>query len=65
MPITGWAVDTDSPEQVAEAVKDIMENPEKVRAVTATAHALAVEKYDWNTVAKDMREKIFLPVLNG
>ncbi|MBI5458031.1 glycosyltransferase family 4 protein [Candidatus Kaiserbacteria bacterium] len=61
---TGWAVDTDSPEQVAEAVRDIMEHPEKVRAVVATAHALAVEKYDWNTVAKDMREKVFLPILN-
>ncbi|MDO8576504.1 MAG: glycosyltransferase, partial [bacterium] len=63
MPITGWAVDVDSPEQVAGAVKDIMEHPEKMRAVVATAHALAVEKYDWNTVAKDMREKVFLPLL--
>ena len=63
-PITGWAVDTDSPEQVAEAVKDIIGRPEKVRAVVATAHALAVEKYDWNTVAKDMREKVFLPLLD-
>lgn len=63
-PITGWAVDTDSPEQVSQAVKDIMENPEKVRAVTATAHALAVEKYDWDIVASDMREKVFLPLLH-
>ncbi len=62
-PITGWAVDTDSPEQVAEAVKDIMEHPEKMRAVVATARALAAEKYDWNTVAHDMREKVFLPLL--
>ena len=62
-PITGWAVDTDSPEQVAQAVKDIMNSPEKVRAVTATARALAVEKYDWNIVALAMREKVFLPLL--
>ena len=63
MPITGWAVDTDSPEQVAEAVTDIMSHSEKVRAVIATARALAVEKYDWDIVAKDMREKVFLPLL--
>lgn len=63
MPITGWAVDTDSPEQVAGAVKDIMEHPEKVRAVVATARALAAEKYDWDIVARDMREKAFLPLL--
>ncbi len=63
MPITGWAVDVDSPEQVAQAVKDIMNNPEKARAVVATARALAVEKYDWNIVALAMREKVFLPLL--
>ena len=61
-PITGWAVDTDSPEQVAQAVKDIMEHPEKVRAVIATARALAAEKYDWDIIARDMREKVFLPL---
>jgi hypothetical protein len=40
-----------------------MEHPEKVRAVTATARALATEKYDWNIVALAMREKVFLPLL--
>ena len=65
VPITGWAVDMDSSEQVAEAVKDIMDNPEKVRAVTATARALAEEKYDWNMVALTMRERVFDPLLKG
>ncbi len=64
-PITGWAVDTDSPEQIAEAVKNIMEHPEKVRAVVATARALAVEKYEWNIIARDMRERVFNPILKG
>jgi phosphatidylinositol alpha-1,6-mannosyltransferase len=62
-PVTGWAVNTDSSEQVAVAVKDIMAHPEKMRAVVATARALAAEKYDWDIVARDMREKIFLPLL--
>ena len=60
---TGWAVDKNSPEQIAEAVKDVMSHPEKVRAVVATAKAMVVEKYDWDIVARDMREKVFLPLL--
>lgn len=52
---TGWAVDKDSPEQIAAAVKDIMENPEKVEQVTRTARELAFAKYDWSLIASDMR----------
>ncbi len=52
---TGWAVDKDSPEQIAEAVQDILANPEKVARVTATAKRLAIEKYDWNLIVKQMR----------
>jgi glycosyltransferase involved in cell wall biosynthesis len=58
-PTTGWAVDKDSPVQIAEAIKDITSRPEKVRAVIATAKAMVIEKYDWDIVAKDMREKVF------
>ena len=58
-PITGWAVDKDSPDGIVAAVKAIMGNPEKVRAVTATAKQMVIEKYDWAVVAKDMREKVF------
>jgi len=62
-PVTGFAVDADSPAQIAEAVKNIMEHPEKVRAVTETAKAMVVEKYDWDIIARDMREKVFGNVL--
>lgn len=61
-PITAWAVDRDSPDQIAHAVRSIMDNPEKVRAVTATAKALVLEKYEWDLVARDMRAKIFEPL---
>lgn len=56
---TGWAVDKDSPDQIAAAVKDIMARPEKVRAVVATAKRMVIEKYDWDIIAKQMREKVF------
>lgn len=52
---TGWAVDKDSPEQIAEAVKDIIVHPEQVACVTATAKRLVSEKYDWNLIASQMR----------
>jgi glycosyltransferase involved in cell wall biosynthesis len=52
---TGWAVDKDSPEQIAEAVRDIVARPEKVRAVTETARKMVIEKYDWNIIAHSMR----------
>ena len=61
-PITGWAVDADSPEQVAGAVKEIMSRPEKVRSVVATAKSMVIEKYDWDLIARDMKEKVFDPL---
>lgn len=62
-PVTGWAVDKDSPKQIAGAVRSIMDHPEKVRAVVATARVMVREKYNWDLIAKDMREKVFGRVL--
>ena len=56
---TGWAVDKDSPYQIAEAIMDIIDRPEKVTEVLKTAKELAQEKYDWNLIARDMKEKVF------
>jgi glycosyltransferase involved in cell wall biosynthesis len=55
---TGWAVDKDSPEQIAQAVRDIIAHPEQVARVTATAKKLVRDKYDWNLIAEQMR-KVF------
>lgn len=52
---TGWAVDADSPAQIAEAVRDILAHPEDVERVTRTARQMVIDKYDWNTVAADMK----------
>jgi glycosyltransferase involved in cell wall biosynthesis len=53
-PTTGWAVDKDSPEQIVEAVQDILAHPEQVARVTSTAKKLVSEKYDWHLIAKQM-----------
>lgn len=61
---TGWAIGKDNPEQIVSAVQDILSHPEEVRAVTENAKQMVIEKYDWNLVARDMKEKVFDRVLN-
>ena len=62
---TGWAVDVDSPEQIAEVAMDIVSDAEKKEKVLDTAYALVTEKYDWNIIAKDMKERVFKPLVGG
>jgi len=62
-PTTGWAVDRENPEQIAAAVKDILNNPTEVQKVRETAQAMVTEKYDWDLVAHDMQTKVFNLVL--
>ncbi|MDO8408345.1 MAG: glycosyltransferase [bacterium] len=52
---TGWAVDKDSPEQIAQAVQHILAHPDEVRQTVANAEKLVSEKYDWNLIAQKMR----------
>ena len=54
-PTTGWAVDKDSPEQIAEVVKDILAHPEQVARVKMAAKKLVFENYDWNLIASKMK----------
>ncbi|MFA5127115.1 MAG: glycosyltransferase family 4 protein [Patescibacteria group bacterium] len=60
---TAWAVDKDSPEQIVSAVKDILANPEKVKRITDTARQMVERKYNWDMIARDMRDKIFAKIL--
>ena len=52
---TGWAVDKDSPEQIAAAVEDILAHPEQVARVKATARNLVLARYDWQNIAQEIR----------
>jgi glycosyltransferase involved in cell wall biosynthesis len=52
---TGWAVDVDSPEQIAAAVQDILAHPEQVERVKATAKNMVLESYDWNIITSRMQ----------
>lgn len=62
-PATAWVVDTNSPEQIADAIKDILEHPEKVKKITKTAREIVVENYNWDRIAHKMQTRIFNRVL--
>lgn len=56
---TAWVVDKDQPDQIAEAVKDILAHPVQVKKVVATAYKLVSEDYNWDTIARNMKERVF------
>lgn len=56
---TAWVVDKDSPEQIAQAVNDILAHPEQVKKVVATAYKLVSEDYNWDHIARDMMTRVF------
>jgi glycosyltransferase involved in cell wall biosynthesis len=56
---TGWAVDKNSPQQIAEAVQDITRNPEQVARVVTTARELVSKKYDWDFITEAMKARVF------
>lgn len=62
---TGFAVDVDSPEQIAAQVMYILENPEKVTVVTENARTMVIEKYNWDSIGKEMYARAFTPLLTG
>lgn len=59
---TGWAVDADAPDQIAEAVRFIIQHPEEVQRVTSNAREMVLRSYDWDAIAHDMQERIFSPL---
>ena len=62
---TAWVVNPDSPEEIAGAVNDILGNPDKVEVVSNNARRMVEEKFHWDAIAKDMREKVFARVLES
>jgi glycosyltransferase involved in cell wall biosynthesis len=62
-PTTGWAVDADNPEQIAEAVQDILTHSDVAQKVALNAQALAREKYDWDTLVPQLKKRVFEKVL--
>jgi glycosyltransferase involved in cell wall biosynthesis len=57
-PATGWAVDKDSPTQIADVVREITSHPERADEVTHNALQLVQEKYNWDVIARQF-DRVF------
>lgn len=61
-PSTGIFCEVRNPESIARAVSRYIGDPALAARVVLNAKKLAEEKYDWNMIARDMKEKIFGPL---
>ncbi len=58
MKSTGLFVQTENPKSLAEAVQKIIKNQALRGNLVENARELVVEKYDWDTVAADMKNRV-------
>ena len=56
---TAWIVPIDNPPAIAAAVEDILAHPDEAKRVADNARRMVVEVYNWDVIAKKMREEIF------
>ncbi len=56
---TGFLVKVKNPEEIAGAVKNISEDGLRRTEVVKNAHELAIKNYDWDMLARQMRERVF------
>lgn len=61
-PPTGLAVDPRDPEALARQFLRLTEDKRLRDGIVANARALAFAEYDWDKIARAMREKAFLPL---
>lgn len=53
-PATGFAVDADAPEQIAEMVRYMETHKEEVQETAVRAQRMVEERYDWDLITKNM-----------
>lgn len=60
---TGFAVNPRDPKELARQTKRLLEDKTLRAHIVANAKKLVLTKYDWDIIAKDMREKVFGHIL--
>ncbi len=61
---TGLFVNVDDPQSIARQVKRLVNDGVLRARLVMNAKKLVTEKYDWNLIARDMKEKVFDKLLN-
>ncbi len=62
---TGLFCEVKNPQSIAEKVKIYLENNELREKIIKNAREMVVKKYDWDLIAKDMRQKVFGRLFKG
>ena len=60
---TGRAVDVRDPKGIAQATMRFIEDTEATARIVQNAKRLVTEKYEWNMITNDMKERVFSKVL--
>ena len=58
-PSTGIFCEVRDPLSIAKAVRAYLDDPVLIATIVKNAKALAIQKYDWNIIARDMKAKVF------
>lgn len=56
---TGLFCKVHDPESIAKAVNKLIDDPALCNKLITNGRTLALSRYDWNDIARDMREKVF------
>lgn len=56
---TAWVVPVDDAKAIADAVEDVLVNPDEAKRVADNARKMVVKIYNWDNIAVSMREQIF------
>lgn len=58
-PSTGIFCEVQNPESIAKAVLRYLNDPSLTERIIKNARELAIQKYDWNIIASDMKSQVF------
>jgi len=62
-PSTGLFCEVRNPKSIAEKITMIIQDKSLRDGIVENASKMVIEKYDWDLIAKDMREKVFNKIL--
>jgi len=60
---TGLLAEIDNPKDLARQLSRAISSDALVQEITVNAKKMVIQKYDWDNIAKDMKEKVFDKVL--
>ncbi len=62
---TAWIVPQEDPKAIAKAVESVIEQPEKARELSGNGRKMIEEEYNWEKIAKAMKNDVFGSVMKN